>query len=238
MNFEGKTVFLSGANRGIGRALLNDLLKLGVSRIFAGVRNLESLQVSDTRVVPVLLDLKDSATIRAAAWQASDTDILINNAGALIFESFLEANMSTARAEMEVNYFGLIEMVTAFLPALRRRTPSSIVNVVSIAAFSNFPVHGAYCASKAAAASFTQALRLELENEGVSVHAVHPGPIDTDMTASVTGVQKTSAAETAQGIVDGLMQGDTEIFPDPIGRAMFAQWKTDHRALEALVRGE
>ena len=235
MNIENKTVFVSGANRGIGKAIVEELLKSGVKKIYAGARKVSSIpQWNDDRVVAVELDITNESQIQAAAEKASDVNLLINNSGVATFSSILEGPISGVKNDMDVNYYGTLNMVRAFVPILEKSKNAALVNVVTIGAFVNFPVLGGYCASKAALFSMSQAARIELAPRGISVHTVNPGPIDTDMAKDMD-MDKTSTEVTAQNIIAGLKAGTADIFPDPAGQGMFEVWKKDYRELEKMV---
>ena len=235
MNFNDKTVFITGANRGIGRATVYALLDAGVRKIYAAARNTDSLpDFDDPRIVPVAVDITQPATIARAAADAGDVNLLINNAGAAHFGSLLDTPLDDIRADVDVNYYGTLDVVRAFLPILERNEDAAIVNVVTIAAFVNFPGIGGYSASKAALFSMSQGLRIELAPRGISVHTVNPGPIDTDMAKDLE-MDKTSPDEAARRIVAGLEAGQADIFPDAGSEQMFGLWQSDYRNLERAV---
>jgi len=173
MKFDNKTVFITGANRGIGRATVTALLDAGVRKIYAAARNTDSLpDFGDSRVVPVAVDITHPASIAAAAAGAGDVNLLINNAGAAHFGSLLETSLDDVRADMDVNYYGTLDVVRAFLPVLENNEEAAIVNVVTIAAFVNFPGIGGYSASKAALFSMnlaTLVMAEDLKSIGVNV---------------------------------------------------------------------
>ena len=235
MKIEGRTAFVSGANRGIGKAIVEELLQNGVSKVYAGARKLSSLpDWNDARVIPIELDITNEKQVQAAATKAGDVDLLINNSGVASFSSILEGPIENVQSDMNTNYFGTLNMTRAFVPVLEKAKEPALVNVVTIGAFVNFPVIGGYCASKAALFSMTQAARIELAPKGISVHTVNPGPIDTDM-AKEFDADKTSPEETAQNIVAGLKADTADIFPDQGGQDMFEVWKKDYRELEKMV---
>ncbi|MEO1245766.1 MAG: SDR family oxidoreductase [Pseudomonadota bacterium] len=240
MNLTNKTVFITGANRGIGRATVKALLDADVKKVYAAARNLDSLpDFGDPRVVPVAVDITKPATIAFAAADAGDVNLLINNAGAAHFGSLLDMPRDAIRADVDVNYYGTLDMVREFLPVLEKNAlgkddAAAIVNVVTIAAFVNFPGIGGYSASKAALFSMSQGLRIELAPRGVSVHTVNPGPIDTDMAKDLD-MDKTSPEEAARRIVAGLRDGQADIFPDAGSEQMFGLWQGNYRDLERAV---
>ncbi len=135
---------------------------------------------------------------------------------------------------MQTNYYGTLDMVRAFVPVLEERQDAAIVNVVTIAAFANFPMLGGYSASKAALYSLSQGIRIELASKGISVHTVNPGPIDTDMARDIP-LDKASPEETAENILSGIESNEPDIFPDAAGRQLFDVWQNDYRDLEKIV---
>lgn len=234
MEIENKTVLVSGANRGIGRALVTELLDQGVRKVYAAARKLTDLpSASDSRVVPLCLDITQAEQIRRAAQEAADVDLLINNAGVAAFSSLL-GELAHVERDMRTNYFGTLDMMRAFVPLLEGKPEAAIVNIVTMAAFVNFPGLGGYSASKAALFSASQGLRIELAPRGIAVHTVNPGPIDTDMTRPLD-IDKTSPEVTARNIVEGLLTGEADIFPDPGALRMFELWKGGYRDLEKMI---
>lgn len=235
MNIENRTVFVSGANRGIGKAIVDELLKNGVKKIYAGARKVSSLpQWNDDRIVAVELDITNSEQVNKAAEMAQDVDMLINNAGVATFSSILGGSIEGIKNDMDTNYYGTLNMVRAFVPTLEKTKDAALVNVVTIGAFVSFPAIGGYCASKAAVFSMSQAARMELAPRGIAVHTVNPGPIDTDMTKELA-MDKSSPELTAQNIIAGLKTDTADIFPDPGSQGMFEVWKKDYRELEKMV---
>lgn len=235
MNFENKTVLVTGANRGIGQAIVKELLKKNVKKVYATARDLKNLpDFSDNRVVGLSLDITNLDQVKSAVSTASDTDILINNAGVAAMASLLTSPVEDLKRDMDTNYYGTLNMVREFVPALEAKKDSAIVNVVTIGAFVNFPNIGGYSASKAALFSMSQGIRIELQTKGIAVHTVNPGPIDTDMTKDFQ-MDKTSPQITAENIVNSLEQGEVDIFPDPGSKGMFDLWNSNYRDLENAV---
>ena len=235
MNLNGKTVLVTGANRGIGLAIVNSLLKKGVAKVYAGARDVMKLpDFADDRVVALELDITKGEQVDAAAINAADVDILINNAGVASFSSILDGPRDLVVRDMNTNYYGTLDMVRAFVPVLETKKDAAIVNVVTIAAFANFPIVGGYSASKSALFSLSQGIRIELSQRGIAVHTVNPGPIDTEL-AKEFQTDKAETDVTANNILNALEDGEADIFPDEIGRQMFATWKNDYRDLEAMV---
>jgi NAD(P)-dependent dehydrogenase (short-subunit alcohol dehydrogenase family) len=235
MNFENKTILVTGANRGIGRQIVTALLSKGVTKIYAGSRNPDSLpNFNDNRVIPLKLDITVTDQVSQAAKLANDVDILVNNAGVAAFTSLLEGPGELLRRDMETNYFGTLDMVRHFVPVLEARPDASIVNIVTIAAFVNFPVIGGYSASKSALFSLSQGIRIELFGKGITVHTVNPGPIDTELAAEFP-MEKASTESTVESMLTALENDEADIFPDVVSQEMFGVWKKDYRQLEQMV---
>jgi len=229
MEIHGTTVLVTGANRGLGRRLVDALLERGAAKVYAASR--VPLPWGDPRVTALALDLTDSDTIAAAARAASDATIVINNAGTAAFAGPLDADPVAVRAEMAVNYDGTFEVVRAFAGVLERNGGGAIVNVLSLLSLASTPPMAGYSASKAAAHSLTQALRPVLREKGTSVHGVYPAGIDTDMLAGVDA-PKTPPRQVADGLLDGLAAEQEDIFPDPNAQAMARTWWADPKAFE------
>lgn len=228
MNLEQKTVLITGANRGIGRALVDEALTRGAGRVYAGTRG--PLHHADARVTAVRLDVTNTAQIQAAVAQIPSLDVLINNAGVAISDDLTSLDM--IERHMAVNVIGGLKMTHAFLPLLKR-SRGAVVNNLSLAALAALPILPAYSISKAAALSATQSLRALLTGEGVTVHAVLLGPIDTDMSRALE-IPKASAETAARGIFEGLQQGEEDIFPDPVSGSVAEGWRSG--ALKQLER--
>ncbi len=235
MNLSGKTVLVTGANRGIGFAIVKALLNRGVSKIYAGARDPKKLpDFGDARIRPLTLDITNKEQVAAAAKTAGDINVLINNAGVAAFSSILDGPLDLVERDMNTNYFGTLDMIRTFVPVLEGKEGAAIVNVVTIAAFANFPMVGGYSASKSALFSLSQGIRIELASKAIAVHTVNPGPIDTEL-ASEFPTDKADADQTAENIIVGLENDEADIFPDEMGRQMFDVWKSDYRALERMV---
>ena len=219
MTINDKTLLVTGANRGIGQALVDEALKRGASRVYAGTR--QPFVHDDPRVTSLTLDVTDPAQIRAAVEQVESLDILVNNAGISVPDDL--SKQAAFEAHFAVNLYGTYGVTEAFLPLLSDSS-GAIVNVVSLGAFAAVPVLPAYSASKAAEFSLTQSLRAVLAGRGVSVHAVMPGPVDTDMVRFLD-IPKSSPESVASAILDGVENGEEEIFPDPMSGSMADGWR-------------
>ena len=217
---EGKAVLVTGTNRGLGQALVEEALRRGAKRVYAGTRR--PLVHPDKRVTPLTLDVTDPAQVQRAAEKVGSLDILFNNAGVALPNEL--SDRAALERHLAVNLFGTWAVTEAFLPQLRR-TGGAVVNVVSVAALAAVPVLPAYSISKAAGFSLSQSLRALLAGRGVSVHAVMAGPIDTDMVRDLD-IPKTSPVAVARGIFDGVEKGEEEIFPDPMSETMAESWRT------------
>jgi NAD(P)-dependent dehydrogenase (short-subunit alcohol dehydrogenase family) len=224
----GKTVLVTGANRGIGHALVEEALTRAAARVYAAAR--QPIDHPDPRVRPVRLDVTDPASVAAAAGLVGTLDVLINNAGVSLPDDLTDP--AVIGAHLAVNLFGTLRVTRAFLPRLAA-SRGALVNVLSLAALATVPVTPAYSISKAAAFSMTQSLRILLAGEGVSVHAALPGPVDTDMIRG-WDIPKASPAEVARAILDGVADGQEEIFPDPMSGAVAPGW--DDGAVKTLER--
>ncbi|MFW0776450.1 MAG: SDR family oxidoreductase [Rickettsiales bacterium] len=238
MQVKDKIVLVTGSNRGIGKALVAELLSRGVQKVYAAARNTNSLpDFGDDRVVPLQLDVTNKAHIKAATESASDIDMLINNAGVLYMANSLEGDVAQIENDMRVNYFGTLDMMRAFAPVLEKKGKAAIANVASIASFITFPDLDGYCASKAALYAITQSARITLAPKGIDVHSINPGPIDTDMAKDLH-MDKTSTEVTAKNILDGIEANEPDIFPDDASKGMFSEWKNDYRAMEKAFAEE
>ena len=235
MQIAGQTVVVTGANRGLGRSLVEALLDRGANKVYAAARNPAAV-LDDPRVVAVALDLLDRETIAAAARQAGDASVLINNASTAAFAAPLDADPATVRNEMQVNYDGTFDVIRAFVPVLERNGGGAIVNLLSLLSLASAPPMAGYSASKAAAHSLTQALRPVLTAKNISVHGVYPAGIDTDMLAGIQA-PKTPPRQVAEGVLDGLAADEEDIFPDPNAQAMAATWRSDPKAFERAFSG-
>lgn len=219
MTFTDHTILITGANRGIGRAFVEEALSRGARKIYAGMRDphaAESSLTDNPRVEILQLDITDRASVEHAARVAGDTTLLINNAGISVFDSVLDGSMEDARRLFETNFFGGWEMVREFAPSLKE-FEGVLVNVISAIAWLSPPQNGAYAASKAAQWSLTNSLRVELAPHGVVVQAVHFGAVDTDFAKDYDG-PKITPEEVASATFDGIEAGKEEVLVDESSR--------------------
>jgi NAD(P)-dependent dehydrogenase (short-subunit alcohol dehydrogenase family) len=233
MNVKQSVALVTGANRGIGRALVDALLSANAAKVYATARSLQKLNGSggDGRVVPLPIDVTDKQSIAAVAEQASDVTLLINNAGVLDFGSVLDAPRQAFERNFDTNFYGVLAMSRAFAPVIERNGGGAIVNILTLVALASMPGLGVYNASKAATWSLTQSLRAGLAGRNIAVYGVFPGAVDTDMLAGVE-MPKTSPADVAKAIVAGVSNGVEDIFPDPMSSSLYDAWRKDHKAVE------
>ena len=230
MNIAGKTVLITGTNRGVGEALVKEALNRGAKRVFAGTRG--AIANTEPRVTTLTLDVTNASQIQQAVDQVADLDVLINNAGIGIYAELTD--LGVIQKHLDVNLLGPLKVTQAFLPLLTR-SKGAIVNILSVVAIAPFPVMPGYSISKAAALSLTQSLRALLTRQRVSVHAVILGGVDTDMSRRYNG-PKVSPESAAAGIFDGVEKGEEDIFPDPTSLTLADGWRTEvAKALERRI---
>ena len=233
---KNSVVFVTGSNRGIGKAIVEELIKSGAAKVYAGARNPETLKdlvaSSQGKVVAITLDVTNEKQIQAAAETAHDTQILINNAGIASYSAIIAAaDTRSARQEMEVNYFGLANMTRTFAPILKKNGGGVLVNISSVAGLVGIPLFGTYAATKAAAHSLTQSVRGELKAQGTLVIGVYPGPIDTDMAAGVE-MEKETPRNVALEIFKGIESGTEEVYPDKVSKDLALKLQADAKSVE------
>lgn len=230
ISVKNKVALVTGANRGIGKAIVESFLNHGAKKVYLAVRNPESTidlhaQFGD-KVVTLQADVSDKTSIRTLAQQAKDVDIVVNNAGIMRFASPLSDNVEEALTEeLNVNAFGLLRVANAFADILETNK-GALVQLNSIASLKTFGDISTYCASKAAAYALTQGLKEKLGQKGVSVLSVHPGPIATDMGASAGFDGAPAAASVSEGIITALESGDFHLFPDELAKQFEAAYQS------------
>jgi NAD(P)-dependent dehydrogenase (short-subunit alcohol dehydrogenase family) len=235
MKIQNTTALVTGANRGIGRAFVQALLDAGVQKVYATARNFSSLEaltaLDPTRVIPLQVDVTDRNLVSQLTEQAPDVNLLINNAGVLSFGNILETPIEAIHQQFDVNFYGTLNMARAFVPVLERNGGGAIVNLLTLVALASMPGLATYNASKAAAWSMTQSLRASVADKNIGVYGVFPGAVDTDMLAGVD-MAKTSPADIATAVLQGIETDQEDIFPDPMSTQLYAAWKQDHKAVE------
>lgn len=235
MKIQDTVALVTGSSRGIGRALVEELVRRGAKRVIAAAREPSSVKDLVERhagkVVGLRLDVTRDEDLASLAEAAPDVNLLINNAGTLSAFGLLDTPRAQIEREFATNFYGTLGVTRALRPALERAGDAAIVNVLTVVSLASMSALGAYSASKAAAFSLTQGLRYELAKKGVRVHAVFPGPVDTDMARDIT-LPKTSPVDVAKAIVDGLARGDEDIAPDPMSRQVLEAWLRDPKGVE------
>lgn len=236
MQIRGARALVTGASRGLGSCIVRELLARDVRRLYAAAPSLDSLTdvaaADDERVVPLALDITDETQVASAAEAASDVNLVFNNAGVMAFGAPLDTDLSLVERDMRVNYVGTLRVTRAFAPVLDRQGGGAFVNVISLLGLAPVTGMSAYCASKAAAHSMTQALRHQLAGNGIAVMGVYPGGINTDMLAGIDA-PKSEPQDVAREIVNAVEAGTAEdITPDPFSAQAYAGWRGDPKSLE------
>lgn len=233
---EGKSVLVTGANRGIGKGFVKVLLAEGAEKIYAAARDLGNLKeviaLNPEVILPVQLDVTKIEQVKALAKSIDSLDILVNNAGIAtgVYTTGLNA-VDIARQEMEVNLFGPMAITQVLLPRLRASNEAAIINISSIAGISNFPSLGPYSTTKAALHSFTQGLRADLRDSNIQVLGVYPGPTDTRLAEGVD-MPKPSPDQVAVATLDSLSKGVNDVFPDEFSNHMYSTFLAHPQKLE------
>ena len=235
MKVEGAVALVTGANRGLGASIAQALLDAGAT-VYGGARDPAS--ITNDRLIPVRLDVTNDDDVANAARTCTAVSIVVNNAGILRQSTSLaDGGIEAARAEMETNYFGSMRVARAFAPALRDNGGGALVNVLSVLSFISMPQGATYSASKSAAWSLTNALRIELRSQGTLVVAVHAGFIDTDMAAGVRG-DKVSPETVAHQIVTAVATGTEEVLADATSEMVKAALPNDLTALYPALQAQ
>ncbi|MBW4463544.1 MAG: SDR family oxidoreductase [Nodosilinea sp. WJT8-NPBG4] len=239
MQVENAVALITGANGGIGQYYIDTLRAMGAARIYAGARQLKSLDnlvaLDPDRIIPVALDITDEATVKAATAQCGDVNLLINNAGIALMQGFISApDLSAARAELEVNYFGTLTMCRAFAPVLKANGGGAIVNMLSILGRVNFPMNASYSASKGAGYILTQGVRAELAAQNTLVVGVMPATVDTESSRHFPP-PKVAPAAVAQDALQAVIDGVEDVYPGEQAKAIAAQLLSDPKGLEKAM---
>lgn len=232
MNIQGKTVFVTGANRGIGAELVRVLLKHGVGKVYAGTRNPETLpDFGDDRVSAIKIDITKADEVTAAAARVGAVDILVNNAGVMHVNTILTATTAELAGDIEVNYYGTLRVIQTFAPLIEKNGGGVIANVLSVLALAPMTPVAGYSVSKAALHSATQAARGALKAKNIKVVGIFPGPIDTELSSGLP-IDKTSPDVAAEAIVQGFVDDLEDIYPDPVSQQVSGFWGSNPKGLE------
>lgn len=224
---------VTGANRGIGAALVQALADAGINKVYAGARSLSSFdrKTLPAIAVPIEVDVTQPEQVERMAEMASDVTLLFNNAGVLAFGDILSASVDDVETNLAVNYLGKLRVARAFVPVIEHNGGGAMVNTLTLIALASMPGLSVYNASKAAAWSMTQSLRAGLSDRNIRVHSVFPGAVDPDMLRDVD-MEKANVADVAKTILDGIANGEEDIFPDTMSTSFYAAWLRDHKAVE------
>lgn len=234
MDIKGSVALVTGANRGLGKSLVQALLAAGARKVYVGSRTL--IETTDSRVQPLKLDITNAQDVAAAAEAAQDVNILVNNAGVATFASFLTTtSLNDAREAIETNYFGTLAMVQAFAPILKRNGGGTIVNILSVVSWFTSPFLGTYSVSKAAEWSLTNGIRVELRSQGTQVVGVHVGYMDTDMTANIKE-PKISPEEVAARVIEGVLADQEEVLADQSSHEIRATLASNPKAFYQYIQ--
>jgi len=234
MNIVGSVALVTGANRGLGQAYARELVSRGAAKVYGAAR--DPATVTEPGVTPITLDVTDPERVARVAAQCTDVSLLVNNAGVLKYSTFINApNLDAARLEMETNYFGTLNMCRAFAPVLAANGGGAIVNMLSVSSFYTNPFDASYGASKAAAWSLTNGVRLELHYQGTLVIAVHASFIDTDM-AALADVPKDSPESVAEQVFDAVEANQVEVLADERSRTVKASLSRDHELIYPSIQ--
>ena len=234
MKIAESIILVTGANRGIGLALVEMSLEKGAAKVYATYRsedNRSSFESYGEKVTPLHLDLSDSTTVNQLSEAIGSLDVLINNAGIFTGANVLDDTEDQLRNDLETNLFGTLAVTKAVLPALKSQDSAAIANVASIAALAAMPGYGGYSASKAAVHSITQSMRGSLKSDGISVHGIYPGPVATRMTEGVD-METTPSDVVAKAIFDGIQGAVEEIFPDALSQQLGPVYQDSPKGLE------
>lgn len=239
MKTEGTIALVTGANRGLGARLVTELLDVGAAKVYVAARTPSAVGAqfaADRRCRVIGLDVTDPDSVAAAAADAGDVNLLVNNAGTLGLGDVLDGDLDLFERDLTVNYLGALRVARAFVPILERSAPSAIVNVVTLIGLAPIGPMAGYCASKAAAHSMTQALRAAVRDRGIEVIGAYPGGIDTDMLAGVDA-EKAPPELVAKRIVAGIATGDELVWPDDVSAAAGATYLANPVELERMLAG-
>jgi NADP-dependent 3-hydroxy acid dehydrogenase YdfG len=239
ISIKDSIAIVSGANRGIGKAITEELLSSGIKKVYAGARKTESLAALQEkygdRLVPLQLDVTDQTSVDNAAKVAADATMLINNAGTMAHGGFNSENMlESINQNMEVNVLGVARLTQAFLPNIQNKSNTAVATVSSVVGLGSMPMMNGYCISKAAVHSMIQGLRGELQESNVLVAGIYPGPIDTDMAKGFEGIELDKPEALAKNVVAALERGEEDIFPDVMSAQIKQAYGTSPKEVEKM----
>lgn len=237
MEVKDSVALVTGANRGMGKIFVQELLRRGAKKVYATARNLDALTelTKDERVVALKLDVTVDAEVIAVAARAKDVNLLINNAGAAVWQGALSASdIRGARTEMEVNYFGVLAMSRAFAPILKKNGGGVIVNVLTMLSLVTLPLAGTYSASKAAALALTRSLRAELMAQGTAVIGTLPVQVDTEMGQPMPE-PRLKPEEVVADTLNGVEQGAEDVYPGELSLNVAEAFSADPKAVQAQL---
>jgi NAD(P)-dependent dehydrogenase (short-subunit alcohol dehydrogenase family) len=239
MEVNNAVVLVTGANGGIGSHFVQQLIQLNVAKIYVCARTVSKLSdlvaIDPAKIVPIGLDVTDLQSITAAAAQCADVSLLINNAGTSLNHGIISApDLEAARAEMDVNYFGMAAMCRAFAPVLKQQNGGAIINILSLLGKVNLPFSGSYSASKAAAISMTQSVRAELAAQNTLVVGVMPGTVDTDL-AKAWPDPKVAPAEVVRSALQAVIDQLEDVYPGEQAAQVSAQLLADPKGVEKYM---
>jgi len=232
-SLENRVLLVTGASRGLGAAIVKEALTQGAKKVYITARNVEDLDGSDLRLVKRPLELGSPESIAKCHAAAGDVDLLINNAGLLNRGNAAETDIVKLRQEIDVNFFGALEMMRKFAPTIALNGGGNIANIISICAYAGMPSLAGYSASKAALHSVTQSMRMTLKRQSIFVHGVYPGPLATQMNEGLEIDNIASCETAAQIILEGITQGKSDIYPDPKARKVDVDWHLNPDLIES-----
>lgn len=233
MKIKNAIALVTGSNRGIGKALVGALIEAGAGKIYATARDTTELNFDggNTEIIPLQLDISNHNRIQEITSQTNDVTVLFNSAGILDFGAILDVPLDLIKRNFETNFFGTLAVSRSFAPVIEANGGGAIVNTLTLLSLASMPGFAAYNASKAAAWSMTLSLRASLADRNIDVHGVFPGAVDTDMLKGIE-IPKTSPEDVSRAIIEGVTEGQEDIFPDPMSVDVYRAWSKDHKAVE------